>query len=122
MKKPYLVCSQCCTYYFSHSLERQNNHEENVGTEDPVSFINLFFHKTSKLVLFYIFLTSFKKCQIIITSVSSAIKCQALCRRCNHPLFQTTARGRVSTFHSTDNNKLNKKFLLALHDKTTQQN
>lgn len=40
--------------------------------------------------------------------MSSVIKCQALCRWCNHLFFQTTARRSISTCCSKENDKLNK--------------
>lgn len=66
------------------------------------------FHNASELVPFQTALAGFKKCQITITSMSSVIKCQALCRWCNHLLCQTMARRSVSTCRSKDNDKLNK--------------
>lgn len=67
------------------------------------------FHNASELVPFQTVLTDLQKCQVTITSMSSVIKCQALCRWCNYLFFQTMARRCVSTCHSKDNDKLNKK-------------
>lgn len=66
------------------------------------------FSNASELVPFQTAQADFKKCQITITSTSSVIKCQALCRWCNHLFCQTVARRSVSTCHSKDNDKLNK--------------